>query len=53
MPSAVTIDSVIADICELGSRLEWKQLFDEVVIDRLRYQVVMRDPAARLTALTV
>ena len=35
-----------------GSKLDWKQLFDEVLVDRLRYQTVMRDPAARLTVLT-
>ena len=52
VPRAVTDDNVIADICAQGSKLDWKQLYDEVLVDRLRYQVVMRDPAARLTALT-
>lgn len=48
----MTDNEVIADICRQGSALDWKQLFDEVLVDRLRYQAVVRDPAARLTALT-
>ena len=51
-PTLPPTNEVLADIVDQHDKLNWAQLFDEVLTDRMRYQAVMRDPAARHTACT-